>query len=370
MPALPIRATREVAERHGAAGCGCAADCWSVSSVGCAPLWSGLLSASVTSAASHPIDARFPFLDVCRATGRLRAVAAEFLLSARDSEFASAVRCGLLDVSNEGLDELFLVRDGEAPAGALAVSALPGSVASLWPPVIVADSADSAVPAAQIEDALVRAALCHARDAGVVLVQCILDEADESTAAALARNGIPYVTQLEFRERSLLRLPESPGRLFESDAFCEQRAAAFAAVLERTASGSLDCPSLCDSGHWELVLNRQRQPGHFDPELWRLYRHGQQVVGILLCNPQPCRTDVEIAYLGVVPEFRGRQFGYQILVDGLSRLRERGATTALLSVDTRNHYAVRLYDRLGFACCFRRSVYGRRTPLLDEIDRL
>jgi mycothiol synthase len=104
----------------------------------------------------------------------------------------------------------------------------------------------------------------------------------------------------------------------------------------------------------EQVRLRQAEPG-FDP------------AGILLLSPadtpdqpvafarvvsEPATADGErvgdIALVGVLPEWRGRGLGRELLRWGVAELRARGASTVTLNVEAENGRAMDLYRRTGF----------------------
>ena len=62
----------------------------------------------------------------------------------------------------------------------------------------------------------------------------------------------------------------------------------------------------------------------------------------------PDSTTWELAYLGIVPEHRGRRLGRAMAVHVLQALRGQPATRLLLAVDDRNVPALRLYESLDF----------------------
>jgi mycothiol synthase len=52
--------------------------------------------------------------------------------------------------------------------------------------------------------------------------------------------------------------------------------------------------------------------------------------------------------LGVAPNYRGKGIGRELMIIGLTRLRERGLKVAELTVDSENEAACALYESLGF----------------------
>jgi mycothiol synthase len=84
------------------------------------------------------------------------------------------------------------------------------------------------------------------------------------------------------------------------------------------------------------------------------------LVGPTASPEQPvgfCRTKVlqdgerrvgEITLVGVLPDWRGRGLGRELLRWGVAFLRQRGVADLTLSVEARNEHALALYERTGF----------------------
>ena len=99
--------------------------------------------------------------------------------------------------------------------------------------------------------------------------------------------------------------------------------------------------------------------GRFSPEAWRIFRSGADEVGILLLAEHPDRDTWEVAYLGVVPEARGRGLGRAILRSGLVQAQCSGRPTIEVAVDATNLPALRVYRDLGFCEVRRFAVHLR-----------
>jgi mycothiol synthase len=56
----------------------------------------------------------------------------------------------------------------------------------------------------------------------------------------------------------------------------------------------------------------------------------------------------EIALIGVLPAWRGRGLGRDLLRWGIQHLRERGVADLTLNAEARNDRALALYERSGF----------------------
>jgi ribosomal protein S18 acetylase RimI-like enzyme len=66
---------------------------------------------------------------------------------------------------------------------------------------------------------------------------------------------------------------------------------------------------------------------------------------------------MDLVYLGVVPEARGRGLGYELTCKAMFEAKAAGAQELTLCVDARNTPARRIYDQLGFVEFDRRDVF-------------
>ena len=107
------------------------------------------------------------------------------------------------------------------------------------------------------------------------------------------------------------------------------------------------------------MLEAHRATGQFNPQSCRIYRESGRDVGIVLLAEHPDRDVWEVAYLGVVPEARGRGFGRTILTCGIDLVRNTGRATMEIAVDVANIPALRLYETLGFSEIRRFAVHLR-----------
>ncbi len=82
----------------------------------------------------------------------------------------------------------------------------------------------------------------------------------------------------------------------------------------------------------------------FQMEVFFIVYHEDGPVGVLDINPQ----SAEVSLMGVLPEYRGKGYGRQILGFALNTLREQGKKEAILWVSTYNQVAVQLYESEGF----------------------
>jgi mycothiol synthase len=76
-------------------------------------------------------------------------------------------------------------------------------------------------------------------------------------------------------------------------------------------------------------------------------------------NERTGRAEGELAILGTRPEHRRLGLGRAVGLDGLRRLKESGAETAILGVSSTNTTAIRLYESVGFRVRSRTRWYSR-----------
>jgi ribosomal protein S18 acetylase RimI-like enzyme len=166
-------------------------------------------------------------------------------------------------------------------------------------------------------------------------------------ADPLLRGGFRPITRLCQLERQLHGLPGATALDLRFEAFRPSRAADFAATLEQTYAGTLDCPELNGRRSSDEILAGHRGQGRFDPRFWWLAYAGDWPAGVVLLAEMPDGVTWELAYLGVVPHFRRHGFGRAMTLHALHALRH-SATRMTLVVDVRNLPARRLYEALGF----------------------
>ena len=144
-----------------------------------------------------------------------------------------------------------------------------------------------------------------------------------------------------------------------AECYSEASHADFVRIVEGTYAGTLDCPALAELRSGEQLLEAHRATGQFHPETCCIYRTSGRDVGILLLAEHPDRDVWEVAYMGVVPESRGRGFGRAILTSAIDLVKRSGRATIEIAVDVANIPALRLYEALGFCEMRRFAVHLR-----------
>jgi mycothiol synthase len=230
--------------------------------------------------------------------------------------------------------------------------------AFVWPPRIRSEID------APLADALVGALRSGVDSPDAWIAQALLDPKAQDDADALDRNGFVHLTDLRFLVHTLGGDPPersdapSSGKDVEAvtyvPAFHDDR---FGRLLERTYIGTHDCPEVGGRRSGADALVSHRMSGDFDPSRWKLYRSGGKDAGVLLMNAHPEHSAWEVVYMGVAHDCRGLGLGRRMVTDALEAARAAGQSAILLAVDSRNDYASKVYEKLGFVETDRKGVH-------------
>jgi len=154
-------------------------------------------------------------------------------------------------------------------------------------------------------------------------------------------------------------------------------------IAERTFAGTCDCPRLNQFRSSSEIVDGYRLAPTFDPTLWRLVVVDGQPAGCLLLtahrateasatesNAEEAKDSladgaggndfgaIEISYMGLVPEVRGRGLGRLVLDEAVRISAQRRAPRMVLAVDRENSPAISLYQRHGWVEAAQESVWG------------
>lgn len=207
------------------------------------------------------------------------------------------------------------------------------------------------------------AGLARLRDQPLHFVQALLESRAAGQARLLQAFGFARLAALLYLERDAL-YPwfDPPPATAEWLRFGPATRAEFAATLRATYQDSLDFPELTGLRPMEDILLAHQSSGGFHNDLWEIARLGGQNAGCALLAPLLGGAVLEVVYMGVAPEFRGREVGSLLLRRALQHCRETGARRLTLAVDDRNAPAKQLYERFGFKPTAARDAYLLRPP--------
>lgn len=245
-------------------------------------------------------------------------------------------------------------RPADGGDGALAMLRLPGRVGVL----LLSPVTHRAAAPGPVE--LVTGALQRAASLNLNYMQTLIEPEDAGRRAAFERAGFRHLTQLIYLERGAtypwVDPPADPANWTPFARATEQR---FQHTLLKTYEGTLDCPELAGRRTPGEILAAHRASGAFEPALWELVELDAVDAGCMLLHRVPGHDSLEVAYMGVVPEFRGRGVGAMLLRRALVKTRACGCARLKVVVDERNAPARTLYERFDFGAIARREAYLR-----------
>lgn len=128
-------------------------------------------------------------------------------------------------------------------------------------------------------------------------------------------------------------------------------------ALERSYIDTLDCPGLCALRELPDVIESHRSAGQFDPSLWWIVTLHGRPEGCILLSPNPDTDSVELVYMGLGPDLRGRGLGVRLLETAIENANRLGLSEIACAVDKRNEPARSVYARLGFVEFARRIAF-------------
>ncbi len=254
------------------------------------------------------------------------------------------------------LENCLLGREGGRAVSACLLVDSPGRTSSVFLPVWGGDPCVAAATAQLLCRAVEGARLRDIQFLQGMVTPEALYESEIYSAA-----GFVELTTLLYLENDLSEpLPASESTQVVSwKTYGPDSHALFAQVVQGTYVGSLDCGALNGQRHIEDALASHRGTSDFDPRLWLVGTVGRSPVGVVLLTHQVERWSLDVAYMGLLPEFRGRGYGSTLLRRAFDIAREQAVMTITLTVDIRNEPARRLYSRFGFREVSRRHAWIR-----------
>jgi len=213
---------------------------------------------------------------------------------------------------------------------------------------------------------LIRHAHQHLDPVRIALAQAIVEPEERLTACAFEDAGYLQLACLEYMERRIVRSGRIPSPQWPAEvtlvAYEARHEPLFKQALLQSYIDTLDCPALCGMRDIDDVLRDHKGKGVEDPSLWTLVLWDRQPAAALLLNPVADGVTVELSYLGVGVNYRGRGLGRRLMGLAMRQLSERPYTRFTLAVDQKNLPALRLYKSFGLARTDRRLAYIRPVP--------
>lgn len=238
--------------------------------------------------------------------------------------------------------DLWVAVDGQRILWAILPVVNPGRSMLLIVPSCVAPSVRPA--ASSLIDAV-----CSAYQRKVHLAQVLLDTADPLASAIYHSCHFKSMAELIYLQANLRRpmnLPTPPEH-FSWQTYTTSLHCQFADTILETYRDSLDCPSLNGLRNIDDIIAGHKAAGVHDPSLWYLLIENGCPRGVLLLSPTPQTDTMELVYLGLIPQARGRGLSDMAMRHALAVTTQRQICRISLAVDSRNAPAIKLYHRNG-----------------------
>lgn len=213
---------------------------------------------------------------------------------------------------------------------------------------------------------LIRHSHAHFDPVRIALAQVLMEPGEKLTAAAFEQAGFARLATLCYMERRVARLGRVPSPQWPEQVallhYEPRHEPLFKEALDLSYVETLDCPALCGLRQIDDVLRDHKAGGVVEPELWTLVLWDGRPAAVLLLNPLADGEGVELSYLGVGAEFRGKGLGRRLMALAMQQLSDRPYSRFTLAVDQQNLPAVSLYKSFGLARTDRRLAFIRPVP--------
>jgi mycothiol synthase len=231
---------------------------------------------------------------------------------------------------------------------------LPGRAAVVWAPQFLTtiQRANKSVAAEMFQQLT-----SHLSAGGAHLAQALISSEDATVADMFSLGGFSHAANLLYLTVELNGELPKPALPFELETYAPHTAARLIEVIEGTYAGTLDCPRIDGLRRTADVIVGYQAVGQFRPDLWSIVSHEGLDVGCLLMNVHPDVQHVEIVYLALAPEVRGRGWGQLLTQQALWLAHQTQSQRVVLAVDAANQPAIDIYLKSGFSIFDRRAVW-------------
>ena len=241
---------------------------------------------------------------------------------------------------------------GENLAGCLLVQMQPGRTAMLWPPRLIEGEAQSSA------ERLLAAGIDALSQTDVRLVQSLLPTDAGIDADLLRAAGFQHFSDLLYLVCPGCEFPAAaPAYKLEFVPVEMASEPQFAALVQATYEGTLDCPAVNGLRSMEDVLRGYRATGKYDPKWWLFVRRQGENLGCLIVTDYPEHEACELVYVGLVPAARGRGLGVDVVRHALWLAAIAKRQRLVLAVDAANEPALKMYAAAGMQAWDRKSVF-------------
>jgi len=281
--------------------------------------------------------------------------AIQLVLSYQAEEIRASSVSASLDALSRGKvspDGLFQAYRGTVVVGAVWANVLPGRTASVWAPQLSQTEEEAT---AQL---LLQAVDRFLQSRRVRMAQSLLEVGQQLAARRLERAGYVHAADLLYLVSLANHFPvTSPAGRLEFQPYTDIGWQRLGRLIEETYRGTLDMPRLNGVCPIDDVLTGYHHTGAAGTQRWFFVRHAGRDVGCLLLADHPEQGQLELVYMGLVPQARGKQWGLEVARFAQWTTRLAGRNRLVLAVDAANEPAIGMYVAAGFADWERRRVF-------------
>lgn len=290
---------------------------------------------------------------------------------ARVQELLSRAAAGRLSFENLMIAHTG-TRQNPQLCGVVFAAVQPGQIALLEQPAVDSQHSPTGPQREALLDRLLQALALQLDRQGILFAQALRHPVEVAAGQRLDRNGFHSQGDMLWMTRTVTNLPQDlPAQILSAANAAQPLQMVrylpnlhdrFAALVEATYQGSLDCPQLAAVRTGHQALQAHQTVGTGEPHLWRLYALGGQDVAVLLLAAQPDQAAWEIVYVGVTPPARGQGTARRAIIAALLEARAAGCEQVDLATLDANIYANKVYRSMGFEETSRLTVHLRLRP--------
>ena len=236
----------------------------------------------------------------------------------------------------------------------------PGKIATIWGPGLIPGVPDT------LADQLIERSLKFAQQSGSQLLQSLIGPENPKAGEHLVRLGFQQVTRLDQLHAFPDALEAVPPSIELTFSTCEDfRSPAFEQLVINTYEGSLDCPEIDGLRQIQDVLTGYHATSGHSTEHWYLAQQAGETIGVTILAHHTANHQLELIYFGLLPPFRQRGLGKEILRHILHLANHLGCHSILTGVDQRNTPAMALYHQFGFVPSDSKELFLLPLPPLN-----
>jgi len=244
-------------------------------------------------------------------------------------------------------------RDGQMIGGVFSMLRPDGTLLSLQP-AVVPEEPESSLRLAY-EKLIEFAIRHHAR-----LIMLLVDFQQSADVLLLEWFGFAKVSDLLNLNAERMVFPtHRPTGLLTFRPYKNEFWDRMTALVEKTYINTHDFPQLTGLVPADSILRGYQESHIFDPSLWYFIEFQTQIIGTLLLTKIEDFEHLELTYLGLAEEFRGRGLSREIVQFAQYIAKQRNSSHLLAAVDSANIPALNTYLRCGFQIHDQKEIYVR-----------